>query len=64
VGQQALAVKYNIGSVLRATPFLCCPFLLKIIETNPETFEKCSFLPAQLNLLFYLTGVQVQAPGQ
>jgi hypothetical protein len=25
-----------------------------------ETFEKCSFLPAQLNLLFYLTGVQVQ----
>jgi hypothetical protein len=25
-----------------------------------ETFEKRSFLPAQLNLSFYLTGVQVQ----
>jgi hypothetical protein len=25
-----------------------------------ETFEKCSILPAQLNLFLYLTGVQVQ----
>ena len=25
-----------------------------------ETFEKCSILPAPLNLFLYLTGVQVQ----
>jgi hypothetical protein len=29
-------------------------------EYGSEIFEKLSFLPSQLNLLFYLTGVRVQ----
>jgi hypothetical protein len=45
----ALAVKSKLGSVLRATPLLCRPFLCKIIEINPEIFDQCSFLLALLN---------------